>query len=69
MEGLRSGMAELSITAASCRVTDAPAMGSFTARISIPYNHVMVNVQVLSFAVSTEPGALIVTAASVSYIG
>jgi len=58
---------ELSITAASCRLTDASAIGSFTVTVSIPFDDTMVDARVLSFPVSTEQGALIVTAASLNY--
>lgn len=58
---------ELNITAASCWLTDALALGRFTVTLSIPYDDRMVDAQVLSFPVSTEAGALIVTAASLSY--
>ena len=63
----RTTMIQLSITAASCKLIDASALGSYNITVSIPYDDVLIDAQSLSFPISTEAGSLIVTAASLSY--
>jgi hypothetical protein len=61
-------MIEFTITAASCMPKDGTALGSFTSTIHIPYNDVLVNEQVLPLPIPTYKGALVITAASLSYL-
>jgi len=56
------------ITAAACRLKDGVALGSFTETINIPYNNDLVNARVLSKPVPTNKGALLIVAASFTYI-
>ena len=57
-----------SLTAASCRLKDGFALGSFTKTINIPYNNDLVSASKLSMPVPTTKGALIIVAASFTYI-
>jgi hypothetical protein len=58
----------LTVTAASCKLKNGEALNSFTSKINIPYNDVLINEQVLSLPVATDAGAIVITAMSLIYI-
>jgi hypothetical protein len=58
---------ECTLAAAACRLIGGEAMGSAVATISIPYNNVQRDAQIISLPVATGAGAVVLAVASLTF--